>query len=460
MSCTRSESPKIPAVALVDCNNFYASCERVFNPKLEGKPVVVLSNNDGCVVARSNEAKALGLKVGDPFFKVRGLIEKNGVRYFSSNYALYGNMSERVMKILARFTPELEVYSIDEAFLNVSGVEDGSRVSPGADKSLHRHPYGDLTVYSRRIRDTVKQWTGIPVSVGIAETKTLAKIANRIAKRSEPLQGVLDLRGMPDPEAVLTQVAVENVWGIGYRYAIRLKAHSIHNAWQLRNADERWIQQQMGIVGLRLIGELRAIPCLPLELCPPAKKGIASSRSFGSPVTALLDLKQSVATFTTRVAEKLRNQHSLAGVLTVFLMTNPFKNDPQYYNSSAVHFPVPTAATPEMIRYAVRAVEKIYRPGYRYKKTGVMLTEIVPGDVVQGHFFDEEDRARTSHLMRALDRINGRMGPGTLRYAALGVKPRWRMRREFCSPGYTSRWDQLPTATTIIIKRKRDGIKY
>ena len=421
-----------PVIALVDCNNFYVSCERVFNPKLENRPVVVLSNNDGCVVARSNEAKALGIRMGVPFFQARSLLRRAGGFFFSSNYALYGDMSQRVMATLTQFTPEIEIYSIDEAFLNLSGVA-------GADS-----PTGaDASEYARRIRAVVRQWTGIPVSIGVAGTKTLAKIANRIAKQEKTLGGVLDLRSVPSRDEALARVDVEEVWGIGHRYAIRLQRHGIFNARQLRDADERWIQKQMGIVGLRLLYELRGVSCLSFELCPPPRKGISCSRSFGAPVQSLSDLKEAAATFVTRVAEKLRAQHSLAGVLTVYLMTNPFKNDPQYYNSRSIDLPVPTAATPELIRYALRALESLYRKGFRYKKTGVLLTELTPDDGFQTHLFDEEDRERAGRLMCALDRVNARMGASTLRYAALGIKQRWQMRRAYQSPEYTTRWDQL-----------------
>ncbi|MGC9326028.1 MAG: Y-family DNA polymerase, partial [Candidatus Hinthialibacter sp.] len=342
-----AESGRRPAVALVDCNNFYASCERVFQPQLEGKAVVVLSNNDGCIIARSNEAKALGIKMGDPFFKIEPFLRRAGVRYFSSNYSLYGDMSQRVMNVLAQFSPELEVYSIDEAFLNLTGVLRRSEWETDA-----------LSGYGRRIQATVRQWTGIPVSVGIAETKTLAKIANRLAKRSKTLQGVFDLRKEPDRDAILEAVDVGDVWGIGSRYAHRLRQRGIANARQLRDADETWIQKEMamGVVGMRLVLELRGVPCLPLDLSPGPKKGIACSRSFGNPVTLLSELRAATAAYVSRAAEKLRGQNSLCKTMSVYVMTNPFKNEPQYYNSALIRFPTPTADTPEMIRYALKAL--------------------------------------------------------------------------------------------------------
>ena len=278
-----------PLFALADCNNFYASCERVFNPKLAGRPAIVLSNNDGCVVARSNEAKALGIAMGVPAFQIRHLIRKHDVQVFSSNYALYGDLSQRVMETLQQFSPEVEVYSIDEAFLNLSGFTNIN-----------------LTDYGRRIRATVKQWTGIPVSVGIAETKTLAKIANHVAKRTEGTDGVFDFTAWPDRDSVLARVLVEEVWGIGPNYARLLTQHGITTALGLRDADDHWIQKQMGVVGLRTVHELRGISCLPLEQCPPPKQGITCSRSFGRPVTTLAEMREAVAAYTARAAEKLR----------------------------------------------------------------------------------------------------------------------------------------------------------
>ena len=432
---TQSNHTK-PAVALVDCNNFYASCERVFRPNLEGKPIVVLSNNDGCVIARSNEAKTLGIEMGTPFFKLKPLIHKMGVSVFSSNYALYGDMSQRVMATLAQLTADLEVYSIDEAFMNLTGME----------KMLQREPNaigGGLEEYSRLIRARVKQWTGMPVSIGIAETKTLAKIANRIAKKKPELGGVMDLRERPDRDEILASVEVEDVWGIGSRHAIKLKLHGIKNALQLRNADERWIQKEMTIVGLRMVQELRGIPCLPMELCPSAKKGITSSRSFSRPVTDLDELKESVSEYISRAAEKLRKQNSVAKLLTVYLLTNPFKKEPQYYNSKNIEFPIPTASTSEMIHYAREAIAKIYRSGYRYKKTGVMLTGLIPNDAVQGNFFDTANRGRDVQLMKVVDHVNARMGKGKLHFAATGINPGWQMLREHRSPEYTSEWKEL-----------------
>jgi DNA polymerase V len=442
-----------PAVALVDCNNFYASCERVFCPRLEGKPIVVLSNNDGCVIARSSEAKALGIQMGTPFFKLRELIRRSGVSVFSSNYELYGDLSQRVMATLAQYTPDMEVYSIDEAFLSLTGIERSLQCSFHLNREAATTT--GLETYARMIRARVRQWTGIPVSIGIGETKTLAKIANRIAKKNPDAEGVFDLRQSPDRDQVLAGVAVDDVWGVGSRYAIKLKLRGIHNALQLRDCDERWIQKEMTIVGLRLVQELKGIPCLPLERCPPAKKGITSSRSFSRPVTELRDLKESVSAYVSRAAEKLRKQGSVAKILTVFLMTNPFKNEPQYYKSLNIVFPVPTACTSEMIHYAREGIAKIFRPGYRYKKTGVMLLGLIPNHAVQGNFFDDHDRKRDAALMRMVDRINARMGKGMVHYAATGINPNWQMRREYRSPLFTTDWHQLAHVSASFPPRPR-----
>ncbi len=431
MLSTRSEQSS--AIALVDCNNFYVSCERVFQPKLEAKPVVVLSNNDGCVISRSNEAKALGIKMGDPLFKIHDLIRRARVRFFSSNYALYGDLSQRVMNTLSHFTPDLEVYSIDEAFLNLSGISDS--------------PHDDLTTYGQRIRNTVRQWTGIPVSVGIAESKTLAKIANRIAKRTESLNGVFDLRAAPNRDAILETVEVKDLWGIGTRYAYRLNQRGIYTTRQFRDCDERWVEKElaMGIVGVRMVYELRGIPCLPLELCPPPKKEIVSSRSFGRPIESLEEMREATASYVSRAAEKLRRQHSLASEMTLYIMTNPFKDEPQYYNSAYIRFPAATCNTSELIHYALDRLEYLYRPGYRYKKSAVMLGGLLPDKAIQTCLFDEDEkRVRNFQLMRTLDEINHKMGADTIHYAVTGIQQKWQMRRSYRSPAYTTRWKEIP----------------
>jgi len=416
-----------PVFALVDCNNFYASCERVFNPMLEGKPLVVLSNNDGCVVARSNEAKALGIGMGVPEFQIRPLLRAQQVQVFSSNYRLYGDMSQRVMETLEQFCPDSEIYSIDEAFLSLSGFTSRN-----------------LTEYGRTIRTTVKRWTGIPVSVGIAETKTLAKIANRVAKRTPDTGGVFDLLACPDRDALLGRTAVEDVWGIGPNSARLLKQHGIMTALQLRQADDQWIRKRMGVVGLRLVMELRGVSCLDLEQYPAPKQSLTCSRAFGTLINTFAEMEEAVSVYTSRVAEKLRRGGLAATVLTVCLTTNEFKEGPQYSNALTLNLPVVTDSTSELIRYALHGIRAIYRDGYLYKKAGVILTGLVPANQTQADLFDDRDRGRSKRLMSALDSINDRWGAGTLHYASSGITKAWKTQFHRRSPAYTTDWDALP----------------
>jgi DNA polymerase V len=410
--------------ALLDCNNFYVSCERLFQPALLGKPVVVLSNNDGCVIARSDEAKALGIPMGLPAFKLADLRQEHPIEVFSSNYTLYGDLSARVMTTLMQWAPAVEVYSIDEAFLDLTGISTEA-----------------LRTYGKTLRATIHQWTGIPVSIGIAPTKTLAKLANRLAKRSP--QGVVALTAATEIEATLACTHVEDIWGIGPGYTRRLKAHDIRTAVQLRDANDRWIRQQLGGVGQRIVWELRGISCLLLELCPPPKQSLMVSRSFGRPITSLSEMREAVATYTTRAAEKVRRHNMAAGVMTVFLMTNRFTEEPQYSQSVTMPLPVATQDTAELIRYALRGLEHVFREGYRYQKAGVILTALVPAHQVQTHLFDQHDRERSKQLMAAIDAINREWGSGTIRYAAVGLKPGWLMRCARRSPRYTTRWEEL-----------------
>jgi DNA polymerase V len=416
-----------PIFALVDCNNFYASCERVFNPMLEGKPIVVLSNNDGCVVARSNEAKVLGIKMGMPEFQIRPLLRAHHVHVFSSNYTLYGDLSQRVMETLEQFCSDLEIYSIDEAFLSLSGFTSRN-----------------LTEYGRTIGLTVKRWTGIPVSVGIAETKTLAKIANRVAKRTPDMGGVCDLLACPDRETLLGRVAVEDVWGIGPNHAHMLKQHGITTALQLRQADDQWIRKRMGIVGLRLVMELRGVSCLELEQCPAPKQSLTCSRAFGKLISTLAEMEEAVSVYTSRVAEKLRRGRLAATVLTVCLTTNEFKEGPQYSNALTLKLPVVTDTTSELIRCALQGIRAIYRDGYLYKKAGVMLTGLVPAGQTQADLFDDRDRGKSKQLMSALDSINDRWGADTLHYASNGISKPWKTQCHRRSPAYTTDWNALP----------------
>lgn len=414
-------------VALVDCNSFYASCERVFNPRLLNRPVVVLSNNDGCVVALTKEAKALGVVRGVPAFQIRDLIRQHGVHVFSSNYVLYGDMSRRVMDTLATFTPNLEVYSIDEAFLDLADCAGRNLADCG-----------------HTIRATVARWTGLPVSVGIAETKTLAKLANHIAKCVQDTGGVFDLTAVSDREALLGKVPVQKLWGVGPNIARRLQAAGITTARALRDADDQWIRTQFGVTGLRTVHELRGIPCLPLEDCPPSKQSITVSRSFGQPVTVLADMREAVATYMARAAEKLREERLAAGALTVHLTTNPFNGSPQYSNAATIELPVATDASTELIRQALGLLPRLWRDGYRYKKAGVLLTALVPAGEVQAGLFDREDRAKVRRLSATLDRLNARLGTDTLRFGATGQHRGWRTKFAHRSPAYTTNWHDLP----------------
>jgi DNA polymerase V len=415
--------------ALVDCNNFYASCERVFQPALQGKPIVVLSNNDGCVIARSEEAKALGIAMGLPAFELATRAPDPELEIYSSNYALYGDMSARVMNILAQFTPALEVYSIDEAFLE-----------------LTRHRHEEMSAFACRLQRTVQQWTGIPISIGIGASKTLAKLANRLAKRLSITQGIVDLTATHRQDDILNSVPVQEVWGIGPSYSRLLKANGIHTALALREADDRWMRRLMGVVGVRTVWELRGIPCLPLEDCPTARKSLRVSRSFGHAITAYDDMREAVASYTVRAAEKLRRAHLTTSSLSVFITTNPFNDEPQYRNMITLRLPVATSDTAELLACAMRGIKQIFKVSYRYKKAGVMLTGLMPTQQHQSHLFDRRDRERSQRLMAAIDALNTQMGAGTVRYAVQGSNPGWRMRCVRRSPRYTTRWDELCVA--------------
>ncbi|NPA25751.1 MAG: Y-family DNA polymerase [Deltaproteobacteria bacterium] len=421
----------MPIFALVDCNNFYVSCERVFNPRLVGRPVIVLSNNDGCAVARSNEAKALGIGMGEPAFKLEEIIRKHGVEVFSSNYALYGDMSRRVMRTLARFTPALEVYSIDEAFLDLDGFARR-----------------DLDMYGREIKSTVERWTGIPISVGIAPTKTLAKLAAHLAKRSAKAAGVLDLSGPEYRDRALAAVPVGKVWGVGRRLEEYLRGHGIDNALALKNAAPELLRRKMGVVGLRLRDELNGICRYPLEEAPPRKQSVTVSRTFKGEIASLTELAEAVSAYAAAGAEKLRAQRSVAGVLVVYLMTNRFKND-YLYDSATIRLPVKSSYTAELIGRALEGLRKIHRPGRSYKKAGILLQDLGREDMVQASFFDPVDRRKAARLMQAVDTVNGRMGSGTVNYAAAaGLMPgscrSWKTSFKRLSGSFTTNWKQLP----------------
>lgn len=418
---------------LVDCNNFYVSCERVFNPSLEGKPVMVLSNNDGCVVARSDEVKALGVPMGAPVFKYRALIERHDIRVFSSNYTLYGDMSRRVMAVLSRFTPDMEIYSIDEAFLSFPEGTGSER----------------LELLARRMRETVRRWTGIPVSIGIGSTKTLAKAANKIAKSEPGHRGVFNITGREDTDRWLEGIPVGEVWGIGRRHERSLKRHGIYTARQLKTAPDDWIRRHLSVTGLRTVWELRGISCIPLEESPPSKKGIASSRTFERWVETKEELQEAVSLYTTRAAEKLRANRLLASCLQVYLTTSPYRKGPRYANALTLHLPVPTAYTPLLVSTARRGIGRIFKPGYPYKKAGVLLFGLSRQGMRQASLFyagGEERFARQDRLMKAVDTVNARYGRDTLRVASSGIERPWRSHPSSRSPRYTTCWNELPEA--------------
>jgi DNA polymerase V len=412
---------------MVDCNNFYVSCERVFDPGLEGRPVVVLSNNDGCVIARSNEAKAMGIVMGEPAYKREDFFARRGVRVFSSNYALYGDMSARVMRTLGRFSDETEIYSIDECFLLLRGMSSAS-----------------LLETAREIRRTVKQWTGIPVGVGIARTKTLAKVANRLAKRGD---GVRLLEDEADIEAVLAATEAGDVWGIGRRGARYLAACGVRTALDLARRPDDWVRRHLTVTGLRTALELRQTPCIALEDAPPPARSLVCSRSFGRRVESLASLEEALSSYVQRAAEKLRRKGLVAGAVQVFLETNRFQPDPKHEASRCRALPAPTSDTLALHGPALEILRDIHRPGYKYQKTGVILLDLSPAGNRQLSFLEPsgEERRKRDALMRVMDRVNTIYGRGALTLAASGVgEKEWHMRRERRSPRYTTSWAELP----------------
>ncbi len=406
---------------LIDCNNFYASCERVFNPLLNGKPIVVLSNNDGCVIARSTEAKVLGIPMGEPAYKLKALIETNQVYVFSSNYVLYGDMSHRVMNTIAEFAPEMEVYSIDEAFILLDGFE-----------------IIDLKVYGQKMVRTVTRNTGIPVSLGIAPTKTLAKVANKFAKKYKNYKGVCIIDTDEKREKALKLTDIGDVWGIGRRYAKTLRYHSINTAWDFTQRTKSWVRHTMGVVGERTWLELCGTSCLEMET-PSDKKSICTSRSFGERLTEFAPISEAVSNFAAGCAEKLRKQHSYGCVLTVFIHTNPFAtNQAQYYNQTVMQLPVPTNDTTELIDYALRGLRTIFAEGYRYKKAGVIVSEIVPERPLQGDLFDTRNREKFSKVMCVMDSLNASYGRQKVKIAAQGFDRKWKLKNEKLSPCFST----------------------
>ncbi len=413
--------------ALIDGNNFYASCERVFNPDLNKKPIVVLSNNDGIIIARSNEAKQLGVKMGTPAFKIKKLIENNNVFAFSSNYALYGDMSQRMMQIFTDFSPDIEVYSIDEAFLDFSNFNNIDYKSLGAE-----------------LRKRVKKYIGIPVSIGFAPTKTLAKIANKIAKKYMTKTGVALIDTTEKIEVALKMTSIEDVWGIGRKYSVFLKSKGIKTAWDFTQLSDIFIKKHLSVVGLRTKEELLGIACIPIEQEPPTRKAIRTARTFSKIVTDYQFVEEAISDFASKTARKLRKQNSLANLLTVFIRTNKFdKNKTFYSNSFTIQITPASNSSIQLIKYAQTALKIIYKDNYDYKKAGVMVSGLTPSKHRQMNLFDDYDYEKHRNIMKAIDRLNKNTGKEIVKIASQGQSEAWRLRQEHRSNRFTTRWDEL-----------------
>ena len=411
--------------ALIDCNAFYVSCERVFNPKLNNRPVVALSNNDGCIISRSKEAKALGIKMGVPLFKVKDIVEKEKVVVFSSNYTLYADMSRRVMNIISSSSPYTEIYSIDEAFVELSSLPI------------------DYESYAHQLRQTILQHTGIPVSIGIASTKTLAKVANHKAKKDDSLNGVCSLVNYNNIDQILELTEVGDVWGVGRRLSKKLINHGIHNAKLLKNCSDSWIRKMMSVNGLKTITELRGISCIPLEEYSMTRKSCCTTRSFGKLLTNLDDIEQAVTTFARRAAERIRSESLAASCVSVFVRTNPFDKKSAYYSNGASRtLSHPTHDSITIIETALLLTKRIFKNNYQYKKAGVLLSGLCDESEIQETLF-EKNYNQNSDLMSAVDAINYRYGRDTLQMASECKVGNWKQKRENCTRNYTTQIDRL-----------------
>ena len=415
-------------IALADCNNFYVSCERVFRPFLDNKPVIVLSNNDGCAIARSNEAKSLGIGMGSPYHQIRGLCQKNNVRVYSSNYELYGDMSRRVVSALGQFTSQIEVYSIDESFLYLSATEDPLEIA-------------------KTMRTKGLQWTGIPISVGLGPTKTLAKLANRLAKKNR--SGCLTVS--QDDYELIASVEIEDVWGVGRRLGHKLRGVGVSNALNLMRASSKAVRKLGGVVLERTQKELQGWQCLELEQCPQPKKNVCCSRAFGQPITSLNQIEEAVANHSFRGVQKIRKQQSLACGLQAFIKTNPFRvNTPQYSNAGYFGFDEPTDEPMQIISTAKNIIQSIYRKGYQYHKAGIMLLNLQPKALQQGLLFPPKQQSKRKQLLEAIEEIRSAYGPESAFLAAQGIQRKWEMKRNYRSPRYTTNWQEIPSASTKI----------
>ncbi len=416
-------------IALIDCNSFYVSCERLFNPKIRKKPVVVLSNNDGCIISRSNEAKALGIKMGEPYFKEKEVIVKNDVQVFSSNYSLYGDISRRVMRTLKRFNSDIEIYSIDEAFLDLSNFPDNKIEDVGYE-----------------IRSIVLKWTGIPTSIGIAKTKTLSKVANHIAKKKK--SGVVSLIGIENIDPILEKVEINDVWGVGKQLTKFYHQNGIYNAKQLKNKSNTWIKKNSNVLSSRTAMELRGIPCIDLETTSSKRKSCVVSRSFGQRVEKYQELKEAIAGYTLNASEKIRSESLVAKSITVFVRTSPFQNRYGFYsNSKTIDLPIATNNSIEIVKVALNALEAIFKNGYRYQKAGIMLSHLSESTNNKNLFSSERDE-KINSLMRSIDNTNYRYGRSTLSLASAGVHKKWSSRRQHYSKIDTADFYSLPTIKT------------
>ncbi|MEK9917860.1 MAG: Y-family DNA polymerase [Pelagibacteraceae bacterium] len=413
-------------IALIDCNSFYVSCERLFKPKLLNKPVVVLSNNDGCVISRSNEAKALGIKMGEPFFKVKDLVSKHKVFVFSSNYALYGDLSRRVMKILKTFSPNVEIYSIDEAFLDLSFVEENKTEE-----------------LAKEIRNRILKWTGIPTSVGVSNTKTLSKVANHIAKKNNT--GVMYL----DPkysDEYLKKFEIQDVWGVGRQLTKFFIKNNILTAFDLKNVSNTWIKKSTNVLSAKTVMELRGVPCIDLLPHSEKRKSCCVSRSFGKKVSNLEELKEAITAHSLNATEKIRTDEQITRSITVFIRTSPFNKDKRYYsNSHTIELPIDTNNSLEIVKYALEALDKIYKPGYLYQKAGIILSKLKDADKFERNLLTPIIEKDLKKLMNAIDLTNTKYGRYSISLAQAGINKSWKMRRQHSSKIDTASFYDLPT---------------
>ena len=415
-------------IALVDCNSFYVSCERLFNPSITKKPVIVLSSNDGCVISRSTEAKALGIKMGEPYFKVEKIVKKNDIKIFSSNYSLYGDISRRVMKTLKQFAPQIEIYSIDEAFLNLSSIKDE-----------------DLIEHGNKIRRTILKWTGIPTSIGIATTKTLSKAANHVAKQEK--SGVVNLINSKKIDKILSEIKINDVWGVGRQLTKFYIKNGINTAYHLKNMHSNWIKKNTNVLGSRTAMELKGIPCISLEIHEEKRKNCCVSRSFGRKVTRSEELSEAITTHCLNAAEKIRLDNQTTKRITVFIRTSPFQKDKNYYaNSKDIDLPIETNDSIELVKQALIALKYIYRTGYKYQKAGIIFSGLNDINVYKKNLFSvinsEEKRKK---LMKAIDHTNIKYGRHALIIAQAGLKKKWNIKRQHSSKIDTACFDFLPT---------------